>query len=479
MMRKFIFGVIAACGVLAWGVFYGSSRDYQVGRWWEKEEEKVISCEKLNTYIVCDGLFKFEFPDGFFPDEDGILDSSVCVKYQGKEEVYMTASVTKNTIHGDTQAVADSIVRLRREEGLDTIIMQDMHDGYFYLKGRTSGDGMGFYEQYVVEQDLIYNLYLSYESYNESMMENLFRLVHEWNPEPRKVYVAENGQKATPSENVGGKQGHVQAQDVSLEVNMEVSGSAENLETIMRCIAEGDAGRLASMTMFPIERPYPLRDIEDSADMVRRFHQVFDRPYREKMGRATKKDWRSYGWRGYCYGKGYDLWVYDELTAIHYLSPQETTLRNELLKKEKATLHRKLQGEEWVAYGCYKDEADSSVIRIDLAKRRERKKANFHGDDMGYPQMEAYQVRGDEVVRMAIYRNGTKLTDYPDVVTNGYLRIEGSARVRTLVFPKAKGDSLEIPNDMEDGGMGLVRNGDYGAAHALTPVYWLDLIEAR
>ena len=243
----------------------------------------------------------------------------------------------------------------------------------------------------------------------------------------------------------------------SLEGDSNVSGSTANIKKIMRSIVKGDAESLASMTIFPIERPYPLKDIVDSADMVERFHQIFDKQFRAKMARSTMKAWRSAGWRGYCFGDNSDLWVYDSLIKVLYISPQEDSLRTKLLHDEKTSLHKKLQGDEWVAYNCYKDEKDGSVIRIDLKKDRKQ----------------------NDKVRMAIYRNGTKLSDYPDFVAEGELKIEGSMRVKTLVFPKTKEGAIEISDDFENGGISLTINEDYEHAHTLIPVYWLDLVSSE
>jgi hypothetical protein len=189
-MKKYIIGIITAIAIIVGLVYYCSSdeKEYKVGSWWEPEKKKEITWTKLDTIVVGDGLFKLEYPECFILDDEGLLDSSVCVKYQGKEDTYLTASVSKNTLHGDTQAVADSIVKQRREEGLDSITMQDMHDGYFYLKGNALYDNCRFYEQFVVGHDFIYNLYLSYKSYEESKMDKLFQLVHEWRPYTNPTY---------------------------------------------------------------------------------------------------------------------------------------------------------------------------------------------------------------------------------------------------------------------------------------------------
>ena len=48
-----------------------------------------------------------------------------------------------------------------------------------------------------------------------------------------------------------------------------ISGSTENIGTIMKSIADGDAKTLASLAIYPIERRYPLRNIASSSDMIK------------------------------------------------------------------------------------------------------------------------------------------------------------------------------------------------------------------
>ena len=70
----------------------------------------------------------------------------------------------------------------RSEENGDSIMMRDMHEGYFYLKGETMEGDYRFYEQYVVEEKRIYILTLRYPTTIEEEMERLFQFVHDWNP---------------------------------------------------------------------------------------------------------------------------------------------------------------------------------------------------------------------------------------------------------------------------------------------------------
>jgi len=55
----------------------------------------------------------------------------------------------------------------------------------------------------------------------------------------------------------------------------------------MKSIADGDANTLASLAIYPIERRYPLHNITSSSDMVKRFAQIFDQKFRDRM-KSTK-----------------------------------------------------------------------------------------------------------------------------------------------------------------------------------------------
>ena len=203
-MKKWmvVTAVIAVIAAIAGSVYLFSpeEKEYKVGRWWEPEKNNEYTWTKLDTIVVGDGLFKLEYPDSFILEDGALQDSSVCVKYKGSEDLYLVAFVKQNTIHGNTQEVADSIVKLRREQRFDSIHIQDMHDGYFYLKGRLLGDGSSFYEQIVVDHDLIYYLYLVYKYYEENKVQKLIHLVHEWRPYANPAY--KKTYQASETENV-------------------------------------------------------------------------------------------------------------------------------------------------------------------------------------------------------------------------------------------------------------------------------------
>lgn len=183
-MRKFLFGAIVV--MVALSSCSSCEQKKQVNRWWVPEKKDVISWEKLDTIVVGDGLFKLEYPDCFELDEEPD-DRSVTVSYKGIAGLFLMANAEKNPCHWDVETLTKFIVRDRKAEGNDSIVMQDMHDGYFYLKGIMGETRYCFYEQYVVDHEYVYKLTLVYPSNMETKMENLFRLVHDWHPETHKT----------------------------------------------------------------------------------------------------------------------------------------------------------------------------------------------------------------------------------------------------------------------------------------------------
>ena len=184
-MKKFLFGVIVV--IVALSSCFSHEQKKQSNRWWVPEKKDVISWEKLDTIVVGEGLFKLEYPDCFELSEESD-DSSVLVTYKEISGLFLTANAEKNPYHWNVDTLADLIVKGRKAEDRDSIIMQDMHDGYFYLKGILGSNGCCFYEQYVVFHDYIYKLTLVYPSNIETKMENLFHLVHEWHPETHEMF---------------------------------------------------------------------------------------------------------------------------------------------------------------------------------------------------------------------------------------------------------------------------------------------------
>ncbi len=263
----------------------------------------------------------------------------------------------------------------------------------------------------------------------------------------------------------------VQENDDSLEKSdslfdgdPNVSGSTEHIGAIMKSIADGDANTLASLAIYPIERRYPLRNIASSSDMVKRFAQIFDQKFRNRMKSSKASDWHSYGWRGYSYGEDNALWVYDSLTIINYYSPQEKALYDQLVKKEMASLHESLRGQGWYPSCCYKDITDGSIVRVDIRTKQAKKEEIFY-------------VRRNDEFRMSIYPKGNDLMGKPQLVLNGNVTIEGSANMMDYCFKNGE-TKIEFGDSFFEDEKELLRIviKDKEMTHEIIPCYWLDLL---
>ena len=267
--------------------------------------------------------------------------------------------------------------------------------------------------------------------------------------------------------------------DSQFDGDPQISGSTNNIIPIMKSIAEGDARKLASLCSFPLERKYPLHDIVNSSDLIRRFNQVFDNDFRSKMKKSKPSDWHSYGWRGYYYGEEYLLWVYDSLYVIDYYSPQEMNLYEQLVKKEMGSLHESMRGQGWHPFACFKDKTDGSIIRVDIKARKTKKKENFHIDPVAltYPQLQPFKLRGDEEFRLAIYPKGTNLEGKPQMLLDGYVEVGGSANYMDYIFKNDNGIEIKFgDNYFEEDKQLLNRKDSKGeSSHEITSCYWLDL----
>ena len=247
----------------------------------------------------------------------------------------------------------------------------------------------------------------------------------------------------------------------------------------MKSIADGDAKTLASLTIYPIERRYPLRNIASSSDMVKRFGQIFDQKFRDRMKSSKLSDWHSYGWRGYSYGEDNALWVYDYLYAINYYSAQEQALYDQLVKKEMGSLHKSLRGDGWFPFFCYENKTDGSIVRVDIRSRKMLKEENLHKDGVAlqYPQLQAFKIRGDEEFRLSIYPQINNLDEKPQITLIGHVEIGGSANMMDYVFKNGNiefefGDSFN-----EEGKQFLmIKKEGKEAQHEIESCYWLDLL---
>ena len=181
-MKKIL--IVIAVALVAGVVYYCTyDEGYHINDWtWHEKENQVIGWERTNTIDVGNGLFRVEYPDFFVLDSVDNIHSRLILADTIGKGMEMIAFSLKNSGKWDTETAAELIAMARSEENGDSIMMRDMHEGYFYLKCETAEGDYRFYEQYVVEEKRIYILTLRYPTTIEEEMERLFQFVHDWNP---------------------------------------------------------------------------------------------------------------------------------------------------------------------------------------------------------------------------------------------------------------------------------------------------------
>jgi hypothetical protein len=114
--------------------------------------------------------------------------------------------------------------------------------------------------------------------------------------------------------------------------------------TFIECIQNKNVNKLKTLISFPIKRAYPLPDVKDENEFIKRYNELFDDSlFSEIIKSDLKKDWTAVGWRGIMLYNG-TLWLdYDgKLLAINYQSEKERIERMRLIELDKSSIHKEL-----------------------------------------------------------------------------------------------------------------------------------------
>lgn len=112
----------------------------------------------------------------------------------------------------------------------------------------------------------------------------------------------------------------------------------ELVENFVELIKNHDLDKLKSQIIFPLRRDYPLPDIKNEIDFIKRFADIFDNTLiAEIVNSDYKNDWDSVGWRGVMFNHGM-LWLdYDgRIIAVNYQSKKE---KEHLISIDKKFIH--------------------------------------------------------------------------------------------------------------------------------------------
>ncbi|MCM1368939.1 MAG: hypothetical protein NC204_01045 [Candidatus Amulumruptor caecigallinarius] len=233
------------------------------------------------------------------------------------------------------------------------------------------------------------------------------------------------------------------------------------VKELMRSVTDNDSAAFARIVSYPLERPYPLRDIEDSVQMKSYYSTLVDDSLHSVISKASSGDWESAGWRGWSMRKGDYVWVDESVYEIPYMSKKEMSDRHKLAALEIKSLSPDLRG-PWIPEGCLIDNNNGTIYRID---------SDSTITDDGVAEKPMY--------RLAIYRKGDNLRKRPAKVLKGHKHTEGSAGGFSYIFSEAgiaQSDSATYMIEAygeEDGRPSLYHRKQ---KHPLSRIYWLDEI---
>ena len=179
---------------------------------------------------------------------------------------------------------------------------------------------------------------------------------------------------------------------------------------MMRAIVEGDKSGLAGMIQYPLFRPYPLQNIEDSAAMVAYFDILFDDSLRRVLGRTKVSDWERIGWRGFTFSHGEYLWFDEGVLNVNYDSERERAMIACLERWELESLHPSMQPDSEVGFVIV-PENEYSAIRVDYL--------------LNVP-CDTDDIINCRKIRVAFYKGEIQKGVLPAVIYEGKLWYEGS-----------------------------------------------------
>ncbi|MBS7255229.1 hypothetical protein [Flavobacterium branchiicola] len=182
------------------------------------------------------------------------------------------------------------------------------------------------------------------------------------------------------------------------------------IETFINTIKTDNKEALGEMVSYPLKREYPIPDINDKADFIKRYSEVFDTTLKNEIVKSDPlKNWSDMGWRGLMLNQG-DIWldIDGKLIAVNYQSKFENDLKSKLNADQKKKL-------------------DPSIA--------------FFQSPICVLETSKFKIRidnlGNNNYRYASWSIKKEMTEKPDLVINGgELVVEGSGGNHQYEFKK-------------------------------------------
>lgn len=243
------------------------------------------------------------------------------------------------------------------------------------------------------------------------------------------------------------------------ETAVEASGAVSHqVKKIVKAVADDDSVAFAALVSYPLQRPYPLNDINNAKEMETYYSVMVDDSLKQVLAQSKPENWNEYGWRGWSLHEGQYVWVDSLLYDVPYVSKEERRERKRRCHRELESLAPELQG-QWDPVIALLAE-DGKRIRIDVRT--------------GMVPTE------EGSLRMVIYERSENIKKLPSKVLSGKLASDGSALTPTYSFTGKRGLKVEwLSEKSESSEQEVIFTYPNGKeeSYQVKRVYWLELSE--
>lgn len=226
------------------------------------------------------------------------------------------------------------------------------------------------------------------------------------------------------------------------------------VKKLVQAVSDNDSDTFAGLVSYPLQRPYPLHDIDNADQMRGYYRQLVDDSLRRAITNSTLSSWQENGWRGWSLEDGRYVWVDESLYDVPYVSHMERILIDSLTREEINSLPEQIR-QGWKPVLCLRNDVDGRIYRID--------------------KRENMSVASAKPFRIAVYDDATHLHEVPHLLLEGDRDTEGTAETETYHFADADGNELLLSTDAPDTGTPMLYL-PKDSAVSLHRAYWHDLI---
>ncbi|MDE7180120.1 MAG: hypothetical protein K2N88_02850 [Muribaculaceae bacterium] len=232
----------------------------------------------------------------------------------------------------------------------------------------------------------------------------------------------------------------------------------ETIKKLVKAVNDDDGQGFANLVSYPLQRPYPLHDIDSPEEMSEYYHKLVDDSLRQVILKAGAEKWSEYGWRGWSLDDGRYLWVDDNVYDINYISSVEKRDLDSLSQLEISTIEPSIR-EGWRPVMCLRGESNGKIYRVD---------SRTTGEDYDTHHF-----------RLAVYDASKDLSSLPSELVEGKMEVEGSAG--TVIFMFGSSDTnpeYVLQPEATDSPDPVIVNTS-GETIQLQRAYWHDLVKNK